>query len=209
MCSFFCYKGSTYVGLNNRTVAVIDSNYQLHMSFITCSSPVFSITVYKDMIYLLIREDFFEVNVYDSSCTNVRQWMHSPFHDYANGYSGDMMTVVSDQVVIADPAYKRIAIYSLIGQILRHVPCSQLAHSCIDICAVDDSSVIVLNHNSAQVFRFNIATGDVLWTTYTYMFRGLQKPRSPRCWSEIYVLVASCDSKTVVILDIRTGESFK
>ena len=203
VCSFFCYKGSTYVGLNNRTVAVIDINYQLHTSFITCPSPVFSITVYKDMIYLL--DSFFIVKVYDSSGTKVRQWKHSPYH----GYSGDMMTVVSDQVVITDPAYKRIAIYSLIGQILRHVPCSQLAHSCIDICAVDDSSVIVLNHNSAQVFRFNIATGDVLWTTYTYMFRGLQKPRSPRCWSEIYVLVASCDSKTVVILDIRTGESFK
>ena len=206
MCSFSCYKGSTYVGLNNRTVAVIDSNYHLHMSFITCSSPVFSITVYKDMIYLLIREDFFEVNVYDSSCTNVRQWMHSPFHDNSNCYSGDMMTVVSDQVVIADPAYKRIVIYSLTGQILRHVPCSQLALSCIDICAVDDSSVIVLNHKSAQVFRFNIATGDILWT---YMFRGLHKPHSAICWGEIYVLVVVRDSDTMMILDIRTGESFR
>ena len=200
VCSFFCYKGSTYVGLNNRTVAVIDINYQLHTSFITCPSPVFSITVYKDMIYLL--DSFFIVKVYDSSGTKVRQWKHSPYH----GYSGDMMTVVSDQVVITDPACKRIVIYSLTGQILRHVPCSQLALSCIDICAVDDSSVIVLNHKSAQVFRFNIATGDILWT---YMFRGLHKPHSAICWGEIYVLVVVRDSDTMMILDIRTGESFR
>ena len=116
------YKGSTYVGLDNNTVARIDSNYQLYESFITCSGHVYSIVICKDLVYMLVRDGSapFIVRVCDIYGKEIVRWNHSK--DY--GYRCNLLIIVSDQVVIADQPNKKITIYSLTGQILKHVPCS-------------------------------------------------------------------------------------
>ena len=198
------YKGSTYVGLNNNTVARIDSNYQLYESFITCSNTVDSVVIYKDLVYMLLYTGgsvSHIVRVCDMSGRQTAQWNHSCTDGF---YYCNVLTIVSDQVVIADPPNNRITIYSLTGQILRHVPCSLLGSSNMTVCAVDDSSVVVSDRGTSQVFRFNITTGDVMWT-----YKDVIRPQGVTCYGRRYVLVASYNNKTVKILDIKTGESFK
>ena len=186
------------MGLDNNTVARIDSDYKLHESFITCSNPVHSVVIYKDMVYMLLYTGSVShiVRVCDMSGRQVAQWSHS-----CNSYCWcNVLTIVSDQVVIADPPNNRITIYSLTGQILRHVPCSLLPKDVEVMCAVDDSSVVVSDRPSSLVFRFNITTGDVMWTC-----KDINKPQGVTCYGRRYVLVASCGNKTVNILDIKTG----
>ena len=193
------YKRSTYVGLDNKTVARIDSNYQLYESFITCSGPVNSIVIYKDMVYMLVGKGLapFIVRVCDMSGKQIVKWNHSK-HYY--GHFCNLLTVVSDQVVIADPPNNRVTIYSLTGQILRQVPCSLLGSSNMTECAVDDSSVVVSDDGASQVFRFNITTGDVMWTC-----KDVIGPRAAiPCYGRRHVLVANYNT-TVKILDTRTG----
>ena len=194
-------KGSTYVGLENNTVARIDSNYQLYESFIICSHRVDSVFIYKDLVYTLLYKDTVsrKVRVCDMSGRQTAQWDHSCTDGYCN-----VLTIVSDQVVVADPANNRITIYSLTGQILRQVPCSLLGSSDMTVCAVDDSSVVVSDRDTYQVFRFNITTGDVMWT-----YEDVSQPLGVTCYGRRYVLVANCNNQTVKILDIKTGESFK
>ena len=195
------YKGSTYVGLDNSTVARIDGKNQLYKYFITSSNPVESAVIYKDLVYMLLYTGSVSriVRVCDMSGRQTAQWNHSSNIPYCN-----VLTIVSDQVVIADPPNNRITIYSLTGQILRHVPCSLLGSSHMTVCAVDDSSVVVSDYGTSQVFRFNITTGDVMWT-----YKDVSEPLGVTCYGRRYVLVASYDNKTVKILDIKTGESFK
>ena len=197
------YKGSTYVGLDNNTVSRIDSNYQLYESFITCSNRVDSVVIYKDLVYMLLYTGSVSriVRVCDMSGRQTAQWNHSCT---VGCYYCNVLTIVSDQVVIADPPNNRITIYSLTGQILRHVPCSLLGSRHLNVCAVDDSSVVVSDSGTSQVFRFNITTGDVMWT-----YKDVSEPLGVTCYGRRYVLVASNYNKTVKILDIKTGESFK
>ena len=56
----------------------------------------------------------------------------------------------------------------------------------VGVCAVDDSSVVVSDYDTSQVFRFNITTGDVMWTC-----KDVSGPLSVTCYGRRYVLVAN------------------
>ena len=196
------YKGSTYVGLENNTVARINSNYQLYESFITCSNPVESVVIYKDLVYMLLWTGSVShiVRVCDMSGRQTAQWNHS----CTAGWCCNVLTIVSDQVVIADPPNNRITIYSLTGQILRHVPCSLLTEGVEVMRAVNDSSVVVSDRLSSLVFRFNITTGDVMWT-----YKDVSGPLGVTCYGRRYVLVAINGCNIVKMLNLETGQRFK
>ena len=118
--SVYQYKGSSmYVGLGNNTIAKIDSNYQIHESFITCSGLVESIVVYKDRIYILLwipSSYLHVVYVYDMSGRYTTQWVNVKHSVYCK-----KMIRVADQVLVADRTMARITVYFslLIGQYLR------------------------------------------------------------------------------------------
>ena len=192
------YKGSTYVGLYNSTIARIDSNYKLYESFINCSGRVDSIVIYKDLLYILLqrRSESRIVRVCDMSGKEITRWRHTCYKNASN-----VLTIVSDQVVIADQPNKRITVYSLTGQILRHVPCSLLCNYWGFMCAVDDCSVVYSDYESSKVFRVNISTGHVMWTC-----SDIVEPQDITCYGRRYVLVASRCHSTVKVLDIKTGK---
>ena len=192
------YKGSTYVGLNDNTIARIDSNYKLYESFINCSGSVDSVVIYKDLVYMLLYtgSQYRTVKVCDMSGKEITQWGHFCFT-----YPSNVLTIVSDQVVIADPPNKRITVYSLDGQILRQVPCSLLSNYYGFMCAVDDCSVVYSDHNSSKVFRVNINTGDVMWTC-----SDIKEPQGITVYGRGYVLVARNNCSSVKVLDIKTGK---
>ena len=193
------YKGKTYVGLGNGTIGIIYSNYKLYVPSITWSTQVDSVVVYKDLVYMLLWTGTAShiVKVCRLSGMPVAQWNHSCRSDW----HCNLLTIVSDQVVITDQPNNRITIYSLTGQILRHVPCSLLTEGVEVMRAVNDSSVVVSDRLSSLVFRFNITTGDVMWTC-----KDVRGPQGVTCYGGRYVLVASYDNKTVNILDMKTGD---
>ena len=204
------YKRSTYVGLENSTVARIDSNYKLYESFISYPSyAVQSLAIYKGNLYMLLHKPSSPLNsmlrglamsckvrVCDMYGRETTHWYHS-----CSGFYCNVLTVVSDQVVIADPPNKRVTVYSLTGQILRHVPCPLLSNlNTTATCAGDGDFIIVSDRGSSQVFRFNINTGDVMWT-----YKGLHEPQGVTCYRR--VVVVTSDDGSVKILDVKTGES--
>ena len=192
------YKGSTYVGLYNNTVARIDSNYKLYESFINCSGPVDSIVIYKDLVYMLLQTGSKSriVQVCDMFGKEIRHWSHTCYTLASN-----VLTIVSDQVVIADQPNKRITVYSLTGQILRQVPCSLLCNDRGFMCAVDDCSVVYSDYKSSKVFRVDINTGHVMWTC-----SDIKEPQGITIYGRGYVLVARNNCSSVKVLDIKTGK---
>ena len=136
------------------------------------------------------------VRVCDMSGKEVTQWSHTLYTCTSN-----VLTIVSDQVVIADPPNNRITVYSLTGQILRHVTCSLLSNSNGAMCAVDDFSVLYSEYDSSKVFRVNITTGHVMW-----ICSDIVNPQGITCFSRRYALVASYNCNRVMVLDINTGK---
>ena len=84
--------------------------------------------------------------------------------------------------------------YTLTGQIIRQIPCQQLAGGRVSLCAADNDSVIVSDKKSNGVYRISITTGQVLW-------------ESSQIYNNQYGLVASRGQQVKIqILDINTGE---
>ena len=141
------YKGSIYVGLDNKTIAKIDSNYQVQESFITCGGDVESIVVYKDKIYTLLcmwdsSPRGHVVCVYDMSGRHITQWGHV-YHSYFC----KKMIIVADQVLIADQSNARITVYSLTGQTIKQIPCSAVGSGQTVLCPLDNTSIVVSDLN--------------------------------------------------------------
>ncbi|XP_067944903.1 uncharacterized protein [Watersipora subatra] len=189
------HEGVTYVGLNNSTVSRIDSNYKLHDSFISTSDCVESISIHENRLYLLARSKPLTVSVYDLSGQVNTTWQH-PYHDY---YCS-MLTVAAGKVVVADPPNKRLTIYSLTGETLRNVSCPLLSNHRVTICAGHGDDVIIADHKTKKVFRFNITTGNVMWT-----FTHPDPPQGLVCYGD-YILVAARNSSIIYTLSYATGE---
>ncbi|XP_067944878.1 uncharacterized protein [Watersipora subatra] len=188
------HEGVTYVGLNNGTVSRIDSNYKLHDSFISTSGRVESISLHENRLYILSRSKPHTVCVYDLSGQVITTWQHPPHDNYSS-----MLTVAAGNVVVADPPNKRLTIYSLTGETLRNVSCPLLSNHRVTICAGHGDDVLIADHKTKKVFRFNITTRNVMWT-----FTHPDYPQGMVCYGD-YILVAACDSSIIYTLSYATG----
>ncbi|XP_067944874.1 uncharacterized protein [Watersipora subatra] len=188
------HEGVTYVGLGNGTVSRIDSNYKLHDSFISTLGFVKSISLHKNRLYILSRSKPLTVSVYDLSGQVITTWQH-PYHD---SYCS-MLTVAAGNVVVADPFNKRLTIYSLTGKTLRNISWPLLIRGAVSICAGRGDDVIISDHGTKKVFRFNITTGNVVWTfTHPNPLQGLV------CYGD-YILVAAENRNIIYTLSYATG----
>ncbi|XP_067944063.1 uncharacterized protein [Watersipora subatra] len=111
-----------------------------------------------------------------------------------------MLTVAAGNVVVADPPNKRLTIYSLTGKALRNVSCPLLSNSQVSICAGHGDDVIIADYETKTVFRFNITTGNVMWT-----FTHPDPPQGLVCYGD-YILVAAWNSNIIYILSYVKGE---
>ncbi|XP_067944882.1 uncharacterized protein [Watersipora subatra] len=189
------HEGVTYVGLFNDTVSRIDSNYKLHDPFISTSGPVESISLHKNRLYILSYSAPRTVSVYDLSGRVITTWQH-PYH----GSHCSMLTVAAGNVVVADPLNKRLTIYSLTGKTLRNISCLLLSNNEVSICAGHGDDVIIADYKTKKVFRFNITTGNVMWT-----FTHPDYPQGMVCYGD-YILVAAENSSIIYTLSYATGE---
>ena len=187
------YKDKTFLGLSNSQIVAIDKDFQIRDVF-TCSGTPESICVYKDHFYLLICGDPSKVRVYNHSGKLLTKWSH--YDSNAGGYT-DGLAVIGDEVLIADRTKHRISVYSLTGKELRQMPTFLLGQKrkVVSFCAVDESSLIITDHNCSKVCKMNATTGVKIWES-DYV----TNPKSAACPMGRYIMVAT--SKGIQLLDM-------
>jgi len=191
------YEGNTYVGVYGGGVDRVDENYNVTQSFVEIDGSVNSLRAYEDQLYVLVfSNNSRRMEVYDLSGNQVTSWAHADGHRDLNTFA-----IVEGQVVVPDRTSARLTIYSLTGEVIKHVPCSLLDNSCVVISAADRHCVVVSDLNSSQVFKLDLTTEKVIWTC-----KDVTRPQGVTCYRSKYILVTNQSSKTTIwILDVKTG----
>lgn len=203
--SYYCrsvasYKGFTYVGLGNSTIDRIDSDYQLTKAFMSGlggNGNVYGMTVYKDLIYALVSGTPYVVKVHDLSGNFVREWNHIDISGI-NLLSNNLVTL-SDRIIIPDRSNSRLTVYTLTGEVIKHISCT-LKEGHIALCTVGSDSVIVSDCESCQVSRIDVTTDEVIWSS-----KVIYKPRGVTSYGQDYILVSRNNSDMTNILSAKTG----
>ena len=162
------------------------------------NSYVTSIQAYNEELYVWFAlKDL--VSVYDMTGTLRRSWKHCcQSKDY------NKLRVVSDKVVVSSAQDQALTVYDLQGQPVKQIKCPNISNTggykAMAVCG--DDSVIVSNYNTSSVFRVNIDSGEVMWTS-----KHVQYPQGVVCYKNRYVLVTNCNPDTRIwILDADTGK---
>jgi len=200
-CTSVCsYEGNTYVGLNKGIwqgrVDIIDEDNQLSRKFVRVGNLVLSVAVYKDRLYTLVYDNPYTVTVHDLTGKLITNWTHT---DHWNGYISQL-AVVSDQVVIPDRQNKRLTVYSLTGEVIKHIQCPLLSIGHVSMCAVDNLSVVVSDYETAKVFKVNIPSGEVEWTS-----QDVPNPESVAYHGGRVFVTNYSNTTRVWVLDVNTG----
>ena len=120
------------------------------------------------------------------------------------GDLGNRMVVTQNQLVVADVTNHRLTIYSLTGQLIRHVDCPQISTRWVSICVSPSNPdvIIVSDNDSSRVFAVNLTSGVVLWTN-----SDIRYPQGIVSYGSEYVLVTNRSTTTNIwILNVNTGE---
>jgi len=197
LCLSVCKcRGDTYVGVNC-TVGRIDEGYNVLKSFLSSNNVVYGIAVCKDQLFTLVGYSNWKVNVYDLNGNQVTSWSLSD-----NSSSRNKLAIVDDQVVVPNRQSKKLTLYSLTGEVIKHFPCSALGNGDVAVCAADRHCVIVSDTSSSQVFKLDLTAEKVIWTC-----KDVSKPQGVTCYRNRYILVTNRSSKTAIwILDVKTGQ---
>ena len=136
--------------------------------------------------------------MYDLSGQRITSWQHS---DYSVSNLGNKMAVIGNQVIVGDLSNERLTVYSLTGDIMRHIPCAQLLRYNSSICEAGDNSVIITDRWSNKVYKLSLTTGQIEWTS-----TDVRDPAAVVCYADQYVLVAADYSSDIIVLGINTGK---
>ena len=183
-CNTVChYKGYTYVGLNHGAVDRIDDQGNVTSKFINLANHVISIRAFNDQLFILIYGQPYIMFVFDLNGSQIHTWNH---HD-ENGYGdGNKISIINNQLAVADVTNSRITLYTTAGEVIRHIQCAEItANTDVSMCECDDNSVIISCYSTAKVFKFNLTSGAVEWTSNT----DITRPFTVRCYGQ-YVLVS-------------------
>ena len=154
------YKGYTYVGCLYGAVDRIDEGGNVTSAFIKLASPVTGIDVYEDRLYTLMRGNPCTVYVHNLAGQQIHCWKHED----GGGFVGQALTVINNELIIADGTNKRFTIYTLTGEHVRDVPCDLITQNYLTICDVGNNSVLVANYDAEpELYRVNLTTGYVEW----------------------------------------------
>jgi len=196
-CFSVCkYKGNIYVGICYR-VDRVDESYNVTKSFLSSTEFVYGITVCKDQLVTLVGYSNWKVHVYDLNGNQVTSWSHGDSCGKRN-----KLAIVDNQLVVPNRQHKKLTLYSLNGEVIKHVPCSTLGNGDVALCAADGHSVVVSDMGSSQVFKFDLTTEKVIWAC-----KDVSKPQGVTCYRNRYILVTNRSSKTTIwVLDVETGQ---
>lgn len=197
------YQKHTYVGLKSGNVDRIDESRKLTESLISnLGNYVEGIAVCERGIYTLVSdesrlENRYIVHMHSFDGELITQWDHTDNPDF---YSH--LAIVDNTLVIPDRVNQRLTVYSFTGETLRHVDCPLLSSHTVALCAVGINSIVVVSYSSSQqVFRVDISSGQVTWTS-----ADIYKPQGIAYDGRGYLFIASCGRNSIVLLDADTGE---
>jgi len=106
-------------------------------------------------------------------------------------------------VIVCEVYNDRLFVYSLTGDIIRHIPCTQLSYtSCI--CEAGDDSVIITDCWTSKVYKLDLTTEEIEWTS-----THVEAPTAVVRYAKRYVLVADYSGTSISVLDINTGHFVK
>ena len=134
--------------------------------------------------------------VSDLSGEIVNSWTHPDSVRFPN-----KLTIVGDKLVVPDRTHKQLTVYSLNGWKVKDIPCTKLSKHNVSLCRVDSNSVIVCDYGSSSVFRVNITSGDVLWTTDSVSI-----PNGITMYGDRTAVVFNARIKSLAFLNTNTGE---
>ena len=115
--------------------------------------------------------------------------------------------------MVPDGAKKSLTVYSLDGELIKDIPCPGIStyyYKAMAVCG--DNSVVLTDTGTKSVFRVDIDSGEIMWTS-----KHVTRPQGVVCYRNRYVLVTNDNSDTRVwildgftdtriwILDVDTG----
>ena len=199
-CNTVChYKGYTYVGLQGGAVDRIDDQGNVTSEFIIVPSDVVSIRAHSDQLFILMYGKPYKMYSYELNGSVIRIWKHLD-SNYWN--LGGKISIIKNQLTVADVSNKRITLYTPAGEVIRHIQCDEItANTCVSMCECDDNSVIISCSTPAEVFKFNLTSGAVEWTN-----TDITQPYTVRCYGQ-YVLISGDNLQTtqIRIINSNTG----
>ena len=182
-CNTVChYKGYTYVGLEYGAVDRIDDQGNVTSVFIKLPNNIISIRALNDQLFILTYDEPYIMFVFDLNGSQIHTWNH---HDQNIEYYGNKISIIGNQLVVADVTNKRITLYTPAGEVIRHIQCDEITpNTDVSMCECDDNSVIISCYSPAKVFKFNLISGAVEWTN-----TDITEPTAVRCYGQ-HVLIS-------------------
>ena len=188
-----------YVGAMGGTILKMNKLNQFEQFSKVPSSNIVGLTIHSNTLYFLNSHGIFQIDL--------KTMKQSSFFNHADksSYRGSRMIVTQNQLVVADITNQRLTIYSLTGQLIRHVDCPSICgpDSWVSICLSPSNPnvIIVSDSQSSQVFAVNLTTGAVLWTN-----RDIRKPQGIASYGSEHDLVTKADRTTQLwVLSADTG----
>jgi len=196
--SICSYQGKVYVS-SSAGLDVVFEQKLLSQKFIS-SSYLYaaSVAAHRDRLYIST------INNASNSSVAVYNLLGEKLFDWIHKGRCNKLVVVGDQIVVADTWNQTLAVYSLTGEALKqlHVPISHNYETDISICAIDNSSVVISDHKTAKVFKVNISSGEVEWTS-----EHVANPQGV-AYHRGRVLVADRGARMKIsVLDVETGNT--
>ena len=196
--SVHSYDNKIYLGHNHSCDLLrYDLGLSDRVALLKGNSYVTSMQAYNNELYVwFAQEDL--INVYDMTGKLKRSWEHSCLSKYFN-----KLRVVSDKVVVSSAQDQALTVYGLQGQLVKQIKCPAISKSdgykAMAVCG--DGSVVVSDCGSNSLFRVNIDSGEVMWTS-----KHVARSQGVVCFENRHVLVTSCNTDTRIwILDANTG----
>ncbi|XP_067929312.1 uncharacterized protein [Watersipora subatra] len=188
----------TYAGGSGPTIYRIDETDNSVTSLSSLEGEfIDGLCLYNERLYILV--DLYKVLVTDLNGKLITSWVH---YDSTSDYVNELV-VTGDKVVVPDRSNKCLTVYSLDGQVIKQIPCSQDDEwETIALCAPDQQSAVVSSCETSTVLRVNIETGETVWTC-----TAVDNPGGVVCYKGEYILVTPLNSEQteIHILQADTG----
>ena len=187
------YKGYTYVGMGEGSMEWINPDGSITCPFLKLPGDVVGVIVYQERLHCLADDGQHHarapnkqsIHVYDLNGIKLHTWTHG---DRSSELSGRKLTIVNDQLIVADRSHKNFTIYTLKGKRVNEEKCDLLSDEVFTtICHAGNESVIVSRPiANPGLFKVNLKLGDVEWTS-----NRVEKPIGVTTFSKDYAVVIS------------------
>jgi len=195
--SVFQHDSTTYVGLNDETVKLINRSHQLGDSLVNLGGYVDCVRVYNDRVFSLVGTvSNYTVFVHDLSGNLVTKWSGNSKGSY------NKLTVVNDLIIFPSLDSKTLTFYSFTGEVQKSLPCPLLTKSGpTAICRVGTNYVVISDTDSSRVFKLDISNGKICWES-----QHVSEPRGVAYQRGMVYVMNKNTTPTLWLLDSDTGD---